>query len=58
MTINDEYIEILFNHTVNNHTYQLHLSDGAQRLLNDLRPLNLMSPSDYIKAFLNSGQVF
>ncbi len=35
----DEHIEILFDHTVNNHTYQLHLSDesdGTQKLFNVL----------------------
>ena len=35
----DEHIDILFNHTVNNHTYQLHLadeSDGTQKLFNVL----------------------
>ena len=35
----DERIDILFEHTVNNHTYQLHLadeSDGSQKLFNVL----------------------
>ena len=35
----DERIDILFEHTVNNHTYQLHLadeSDGTQKLFNVL----------------------
>ena len=35
----DEHIDILFDHTVNNHTYQLHLadeSDGTQKLFNVL----------------------
>lgn len=35
----DEHIEILFDHTVNSHTYQLHLSDesdGTQKLFNVL----------------------
>ena len=35
----DEHIDILFDHTINNHTYQLHLadeSDGTQKLFNVL----------------------
>ena len=36
---NDDSVDILFDHTVNNHTYQLHLSDesdGTQKLFNVL----------------------
>ena len=35
----DEHIDILFDHTVNDHTYQLHLadeSDGTQKLFNEI----------------------